>query len=125
MLVHFSTDELVSISKVGGKAASLISLQQGGANVPAGFVLTSEYFASWLDRVEACEAWREALSILTKTGVRQPDLATRTRLADVCDRSRTSPEGSTLPRSNARSWEPSTRSGRAPMRCVLRHPKKI
>ena len=86
MLVHFSTDELVSISKVGGKAASLISLLHGGANVPAGFVLTSDYFASWLDRVEACEAWQEALSILTKTGVRQPDLATRTRLADVCDR---------------------------------------
>ena len=36
MLVHFSTDELVSISKVGGKAASLISLQQGGANVRPG-----------------------------------------------------------------------------------------
>ena len=86
MLVLFSTDEAADIAKVGGKAASLISLQQGGAKVPAGFVLTSEYFASWLDRVEACEAWREALSILTDTGVRRPDLATRTRLADVCDR---------------------------------------
>ena len=86
MLLPLNTIEAADIAKVGGKAASLISLQQGGANVPAGFVLTSDYFASWLDRVEACEAWQEALSILTKTGVRQPDLATRTRLADVCDR---------------------------------------
>ena len=86
MLVLFSTDEVVSVANVGGKAASLISLQRGGTNVPAGFVLTSDFFAAWLDRVEACEAWREALSILTDTGVRQPDLATRRRLADVCDR---------------------------------------
>ncbi len=32
MLVHFSTDEAADIAKVGGKAASLISLQQSGAN---------------------------------------------------------------------------------------------
>ena len=125
MLVLFSTDEAADIAKVGGKAASLIRLQQGGANVPAGFVLTSEYFASWLDRVEACEAWREALSILTETGVRQPDLATRTRLADVCDRVKDIAGGFDFTAEQRSLWEPSKRSGTAPMRCALRHPKKI
>ena len=85
MLLSLNTNEAPDIAKVGGKAASLIRLQQAGANVPAGIVLTSDYFAAWLDRVEASDAWREALSILVGAGGRQPDLATRTRLADTCD----------------------------------------
>ena len=85
MLLSLNTNEAPDIAKVGGKAASLISLQQAGANVPAGIVLTSDYFAAWLDRVEASDAWREALSILAGSGGRQPDLATRTRLTDACD----------------------------------------
>ena len=85
MLLSLNTNEAPDIAKVGGKAASLISLQQAGANVPTGIVLTSDYFAAWLDRVEASDAWREALSILAGSGGRQPDLATRTRLTDACD----------------------------------------
>ena len=80
MLLSLNTNEAPDIAKVGGKAASLISLQQAGANVPAGIVLTSDYFAAWLDRVEESDAWREALSILVGAGGRQPDLATLTRL---------------------------------------------
>ena len=57
MLVLFSTDEVVCVAKEGGKAASLLSLPRGGTNVPAGFVPTSDFFAAWLDSVEACEAW--------------------------------------------------------------------
>ena len=88
MLVSFATDKPVSVAQVGGKGASLIKLHQSGANVPAGFVLTSDFFASWLDRVTACEPWRAALAILAEVDGRQPDLATGARLADACEQAK-------------------------------------
>ena len=88
MLVSFSTDKLVDVAQVGGKGASLIKLRQSGANVPAGFVLTSDFFASWLNRVTACEPWRAALAILAEVDGRQPDLATGARLADACEQAK-------------------------------------
>jgi len=85
MLVPFTTEDSVSVAQVGGKAASLIRLKGIGALVPTGVVLTTDFFAAWLDRIETCNEWQAAIAILAETGLGHPDLATRTRLAEACD----------------------------------------
>lgn len=46
------------VSEVGGKARSLIATSAAGFNVPAGFVLTTEFFLPWLSQIKESELWR-------------------------------------------------------------------
>ncbi len=58
MLVPLATASTPDPVAVGGKALALIQLAQQGFNVPAGSVLTTEFFAPWLDAVAESDAWR-------------------------------------------------------------------
>ncbi len=73
------------LSQVGGKAASLIRLAQGGFNVPAGIVLPASFFASWIETVKASDAW-ETVVCDAKSG--NLDLEQRAQLALACDRAK-------------------------------------
>lgn len=48
-------------SLVGGKAEALHRLANAGFNVPDAFVLTTAFFAPWLDRVNTMSAWHALL----------------------------------------------------------------
>lgn len=49
LIYHFDTKDIVKLSEVGGKAKSLIETTRTGLNVPDGFVLTVEFFTSWVE----------------------------------------------------------------------------
>jgi phosphoenolpyruvate synthase/pyruvate phosphate dikinase len=61
MLVSLSTPDAVALSRVGGKAASLIRLQQAGFEVPAGVVLTTRFFEPWLSELLKKPEWLAVL----------------------------------------------------------------
>ncbi|MDJ0957247.1 MAG: PEP/pyruvate-binding domain-containing protein [Arenicellales bacterium] len=68
------------ISLVGGKAASLIRLKQAGFTVPDGFVLTSDFFAPWVESVMSSSEWqsvRARLGLPGATGLRELCEATK------------------------------------------------
>ncbi len=85
MLMSITTDDEVSVSQVGGKAASLVRLHQAGFDVPDGFVLTTRFFADWIDTIEDSHQWSSAMALMEAIGQRSPDLKTRARLAEACD----------------------------------------
>jgi rifampicin phosphotransferase len=65
MIYNFDTKEQVDVSKVGGKAKSLIAMTQAKFNVPAGIVITSDFFAPWIDAVKKSSEWAKLLEEIT------------------------------------------------------------
>lgn len=51
-----------TLSKVGGKALSLIKTSELDFNVPPGFVLTVSFFQPWLEQIQQTDAWKAFLS---------------------------------------------------------------
>ena len=83
MLVSFDTSVPVSTAEVGGKAASLIRLVRGGANVPSGVVLARAFFTEWFEMVAALPSWQEAVGVVSAPGELRPD--DLKDLASLCD----------------------------------------
>ena len=68
LTMSLNTSLTPELSLVGGKAASLIRLKQAGFSVPNGFVLTSAFFAPWVDDLKASSAWQRTRSRLEVSG---------------------------------------------------------
>ncbi len=60
-LVSIASEAKPKISEVGGKGASLIRLSQAGFNVPAGYVITVDFFREWNQLLSISEQWRQLL----------------------------------------------------------------
>ena len=86
MLVPLSTPDAAVLNRVGGKATSLIRLQQAGLEVPHGLVLTTRFFEPWLTEVQATSEWLSVLEVLQVNGSRQPNLQQRAELSQACER---------------------------------------
>jgi pyruvate,water dikinase len=61
-VIYFDTHEQPELGMVGGKAWSLIKMTQAGFPVPAGFVLTIEFFQSWIQEIQASPEWAVVLA---------------------------------------------------------------
>ena len=46
-----------TVAEVGGKGYSLIRMAEAGLSVPPGAVLTTRFFAPWVDAIQAAAAW--------------------------------------------------------------------
>jgi pyruvate,water dikinase len=68
LTMSLTTSRPPDLSLVGGKAASLIRLKQAGISVPDGFVLTSAFFAPWVDELKASSEWRSVCTRLESSG---------------------------------------------------------
>ena len=55
-------------SRVGGKAASLVRLHRAGFAVPDAELLTTSFFAPWIETVTAGTAWRDVLAHMAGPG---------------------------------------------------------
>jgi len=86
MQARLSTQEMPPLSEVGGKAASLIRLRQGGFKVPDGVVLTTAFFAPWIQQIEASETWGTVLATIHQSRARLPNLEQRERLERACEK---------------------------------------
>ena len=64
MQVRLSTQGVPLLAEVGGKAASLIRLGQAGFKVPGGVVLTTAFFAPWIQQIEISEAWQSVIAMV-------------------------------------------------------------
>ena len=62
MLIPLSSDTTPDVSKVGGKAASLMRLTAEGYNVPPGVVVTADFFSPWFEELQATGGWQAVLS---------------------------------------------------------------
>ena len=60
MIYTFQDSSALQLSLVGGKALSLMQLSQAGFPIPAGIVLSTEFFAPWLTLVKRSEQFRAA-----------------------------------------------------------------
>ena len=85
MLVKIQSNETPLVREVGGKAASLIRLGQAGFPVPSGNVLTTDFFAPWIEQIEKNANWHDVLSALFKVRTSQPNLQERESLSAACD----------------------------------------
>jgi len=83
--IRLTTTDVVHLAEVGGKAASLIRLGQGGFRVPDGVVLTTAFFAPWIRQIESSELWRTVIATVTTSRTRVPNLRERERLARACE----------------------------------------
>lgn len=54
---RFDTARAPELEQVGGKAASLIEMTRAGLPVPAGVVLTTDFFTPWLQELWATAEW--------------------------------------------------------------------
>jgi pyruvate,water dikinase len=61
LIVSFPGDQPASLAEVGAKACSLIRMAAAGLPVPPGVVLTSAFFAPWLDEIRASATWAALL----------------------------------------------------------------
>lgn len=61
MIVQFPGKERTTRTEVGGKATSLIRMSEAGLPVPPGAVLTSTFFAPWIEETKASAAWAELI----------------------------------------------------------------
>jgi len=57
LIVSFPGIKQTILAEVGGKGYSLIRMIEAGLPVPPGAVLTTEFFAPWLDEIQASAAW--------------------------------------------------------------------
>ena len=85
MSVKIQSNETPLVREVGGKAASLIRLGQAGFPVPSGNVLTTDFFAPWIEQIEKNANWHDVLSALFKVRTSQPNLQERESLSAACD----------------------------------------
>ncbi|AOT69660.1 PEP/pyruvate-binding domain-containing protein [Geosporobacter ferrireducens] len=60
----FDSKEIPSLSKVGGKAMSLMRMTQQGLPVPPGFVLSVEFFKPWFDYIKSTAEWQKVITSL-------------------------------------------------------------
>ena len=67
MLIALSSENTPDISRVGGKAASLMRLTAEGHNVPRGAVLTAEFFQPWFDVLQESSHWQEVVSSIASS----------------------------------------------------------
>lgn len=66
MIYGFNTKELPTLSQVGGKAKALIETTQAGFEVPEGFVLSVDFFDSWINKIKSRDHWYKFLASPTK-----------------------------------------------------------
>jgi rifampicin phosphotransferase len=66
MIYRFDTSNNLRLSDIGGKAKSLIETTKKGFNVPAGIVLSVEYFRHWNESLEAIPLWKKFIVSPTK-----------------------------------------------------------
>jgi phosphoenolpyruvate synthase/pyruvate phosphate dikinase len=85
LLFPLSTPNAAVLNRVGGKAASLIRLQQAGFDVPDGVVLTTRFFEPWLAEIRTTSEWRSVIEMLQGNGTAQPNQQ-RADLAQSCER---------------------------------------
>ena len=85
LLVNLQSDENPQIRQVGGKAASLIRLTQAGFSVPTGSVLTTDFFAPWVEQVEQHPRWHHVVSALNNIRTPQPNAKDRETLTHACN----------------------------------------
>jgi len=62
LVYSFDCIDTPELGAVGGKGQSLIRLTRAGLPVPPGFVLTTEFFRPWFDRIKSLPEWQMALS---------------------------------------------------------------
>jgi len=55
----FHTRTSPSLAEVGGKAKALVEMTQAGFPVPAGFVLSVQFFDSWLTEIQQSAEWKD------------------------------------------------------------------
>jgi phosphoenolpyruvate synthase/pyruvate phosphate dikinase len=58
---RLSDSPVPSIDEIGSKGQALMRLFQDGFPVPNGFILTTSFFASWMDQLKATAAWANFL----------------------------------------------------------------
>ena len=63
MMVPLRTESDLPLALIGGKAASLVRLARAGFPVPDGWLVTSEFFASWSDALSDSPEWQEVCSL--------------------------------------------------------------
>lgn len=66
MIYGFKTNNVPPLSKVGGKAKSLIETTKAGLNVPEGFVLSVDFFTIWIDEIKSNPLWKRFLETPSK-----------------------------------------------------------
>ncbi len=66
MIYHFDNNQVPKLSNIGGKAKALIETSVVGMPVPEGFVLSTEFFESWLNEVKNSNLFKEMLTLTTK-----------------------------------------------------------
>jgi len=66
MIYGFKTKEIPALSKVGGKAKALIETTKAGFKVPEGFVLSVDFFGSWIEEIKGTDQWKSFLESPTK-----------------------------------------------------------
>jgi pyruvate,water dikinase len=57
LVVTFPGAERTSVEELGGKGASLVRMAAAGLPVPAGAVLTADFFAPWFGELQETAAW--------------------------------------------------------------------
>ena len=57
LTISFPGAEQTTLTEVGGKGYSLIRMVEAGLPVPAGAVLTTEFFEPWFDEIKASATW--------------------------------------------------------------------
>ena len=71
MLVPLASTRDPGTDVVGGKGRALIELMRNGFNVPPGTVLTTAFFAPWIDAVQTSASW-QALASGYAASLREP-----------------------------------------------------
>ncbi len=66
MIINFDSKEEALLSQVGGKGKALIETANVGFNVPAGLVLTADFFSGWLQEIQDSQAWSVFLEEQTR-----------------------------------------------------------
>lgn len=66
MIFEFKTDDVPSLSQVGGKGKALIETTNAGFPVPKGIVLSVDFFDEWLKEIKSSEAWNSLIVDTTK-----------------------------------------------------------
>jgi phosphoenolpyruvate synthase/pyruvate phosphate dikinase len=61
LIVQFPGKERTTRAEVGGKATSLIRMSEAGLPVPPGAVLTSTFFAPWIEETKASATWAKLI----------------------------------------------------------------
>lgn len=70
LIVSFPGTGQAILSEVGGKGYSLIRMAEAGLPVPPGAVLTTEFFAPWIDAIRASSRGRSSLVRIPMRGQR-------------------------------------------------------